>query len=95
MNNSGNHIARDPVAVLGAGSWGTALAIQFARAGHPTRLWCRNEIDAAQMTAERHNRRYLPEARFPDAIEIHTGLDAAVNGAAAIIIAQAKLFGVI
>ncbi len=71
MTNSGNDIAREPVAVLGAGSWGTALAIQFARAGHPTRLWCRNEADAAQMIAERHNRRYLPDARFPDRIEIH------------------------
>jgi len=52
VTNSGNDIAREPVAVLGAGSWGTALAIQFARAGHPTRLWCRNEVDAAQMIAE-------------------------------------------
>src|SRR6187397_868712 len=87
VNNSGNDIARDPVAVLGAGSWGTALAIQFARAGHPTRLWCRNPTDAVQMTAERHNRRYLPEARFPDAIEIQTERADAVKGAAAIIVA--------
>ena len=76
-----------PIVVLGAGSWGTALAIQFARAGHPTRLWCRNPDDAAQMTAERHNRRYLPDARFPDAIEVHTGLANAVKGAVAIIVA--------
>jgi glycerol-3-phosphate dehydrogenase (NAD(P)+) len=73
--------------VLGAGSWGTALAIQFARGGHPTRLWCRNEADAAAMTAERRNRRYLPEAAFPDAVAIHRDLALAVRGAVAIIIA--------
>ena len=87
VTNSGNDIAREPVAVLGAGSWGTALAIQFARAGHPTRLWSRNEADAAQMIAERHNRRYLPDVRFPDRIEIHRELAAAVKDAAAIIVA--------
>jgi glycerol-3-phosphate dehydrogenase (NAD(P)+) len=75
------------VAVLGAGSWGTALAIQFARAGHPTRLWSRSAADAAAMRAERQNRRYLPDAKFPDGIEIHDGLAAAVTAAAAIIIA--------
>jgi glycerol-3-phosphate dehydrogenase (NAD(P)+) len=82
-----NDLAREPVAVLGAGSWGTALAIQFARAGHPTRLWCRNEPDATRMSAERHNRRYLPDARFPAPLEIHSALDVAVRGAVAIIIA--------
>ena len=87
VTNSGNDIAREPIAVLGAGSWGTALAIQFARAGHPTRLWSRNETDAAQMIAERHNRRYLPDVGFPDRIEIHRELAAAVKDAAAIIIA--------
>ncbi len=73
--------------MLGAGSWGTALAIQFARAGHPTRLWCRSESDAAQMSAERQNRRYLPEASFPASLEVHLDLAAAVAGAVAIIVA--------
>jgi glycerol-3-phosphate dehydrogenase (NAD(P)+) len=77
----------EPVAVLGAGSWGTALAIQFARAGHPTRLWSRNSAEAAAMRAVRHNRRYLPDARFPDAVEVHDDLATAVRGAVAIIIA--------
>jgi glycerol-3-phosphate dehydrogenase (NAD(P)+) len=77
----------DPVAVLGAGSWGTALAIQFARAGHPTRLWSRNAADATAMRAERQNRRYLPDAAFPEAVEIHDDLAAATRGAVAIILA--------
>ncbi|HUQ11609.1 MAG TPA: NAD(P)H-dependent glycerol-3-phosphate dehydrogenase [Steroidobacteraceae bacterium] len=79
--------APQTVAVLGAGSWGTALAIQFGRAGHPTRLWSRSAADAAAMRAGRENRRYLPDAKFPDGIEIHDDLAAAVRGAVAIIIA--------
>jgi glycerol-3-phosphate dehydrogenase (NAD(P)+) len=75
------------VAVLGAGSWGTALAIQFARASHPTRLWSRSTADAASMRADRQNRRYLPDAIFPDAVEIPHTLADAVKGAAAIILA--------
>jgi glycerol-3-phosphate dehydrogenase (NAD(P)+) len=82
-----NEISREPVAVVGAGSWGTALAIQLARAGHPTRLWSRSAADAAAMRAERRNRRYLPEAAFPEAIEVHDDLAAAVRGADTLIIA--------
>jgi glycerol-3-phosphate dehydrogenase (NAD(P)+) len=84
---SSNVISRDPVAVLGAGSWGTALAIQFARAGHATRLWSRNAADAAAMRAERQNRRYLPDALLPDGVTIHDELAAAVKDAVAIILA--------
>ena len=87
MSQNNNDSAHAPVAVLGAGSWGTALAIQFARAGHPTRLWTRNAADAATMRTARQNVRYLPEAKFPDAIELHTALDEAVRGCVAIIIA--------
>ena len=54
-----------PIAVLGSGSWGTALAIQFARAGKPTRLWGRDAVQRAAMRAARVNTRYLPEAPFP------------------------------
>ncbi len=73
--------------MLGAGSWGTALAIQFARGGHPTRLWCRSAADAAAMRAARQNQRYLPGAAFPVALAIHSDLADAVRGAGDIIIA--------
>jgi glycerol-3-phosphate dehydrogenase (NAD(P)+) len=79
--------AHEPVAVLGAGSWGTALAIQFARAGHPTRLWSRSASDVVAMRAARRNQRYLPEGAFPDLVEIHDDLATAVRGATAVIIA--------
>jgi glycerol-3-phosphate dehydrogenase (NAD(P)+) len=87
VTGTNNDVELEPVAVLGAGSWGTALAIQFARAGHPTRLWSRNAADAAAMSAERHNRRYLPEAKFPARIEVHVDLAAAIMNCVAVIIA--------
>lgn len=87
MSRPESDLSHEPVAVLGAGSWGTALAIQFARATHPTRLWSRSAGDVAAMRAERRNRRYLPDAAFPDAVEVHDDLAAAVRGVGAIIIA--------
>lgn len=56
------------IAVLGAGSWGTALAIQLARVGHRVRLWTRDPAQAAQMRAERLNPRYLPGIELDPAI---------------------------
>ncbi len=56
----------EPIAVLGAGSWGTALAIQFARSGRPVRLWGRDRAQLETIATERANARYLPGATFPD-----------------------------
>jgi glycerol-3-phosphate dehydrogenase (NAD(P)+) len=63
--------------VLGAGSWGTALAIQFARA-RPTLLWGRNKEHLRELAQERCNRRYLPDAPFPEALTIEPALKAAL-----------------
>ena len=71
----------EPMTVIGAGSWGTALAIQLAREGHPTRLWGR---DAAQLEAMRHarrNERYLPDARFPGSFRGRGGFGRGARGA--------------
>lgn len=69
------------VAVFGAGAWGTALAILMARNGHRVRLWGRHPETMARIQAERCNRRYLPDAPFPDTLtatgDIETALDAA------------------
>jgi glycerol-3-phosphate dehydrogenase (NAD(P)+) len=70
-----------PAAVLGAGSWGTALAIQFARGGRPVRLWGRNPERLAAMAAARCNARYLPSVTFPPALEVAADLRAALAGA--------------
>ncbi|HVS65639.1 MAG TPA: NAD(P)H-dependent glycerol-3-phosphate dehydrogenase [Thermoanaerobaculia bacterium] len=56
------------IGVLGAGSWGTALAVHWARTGHRVRLWARSrEICEAIEAGE--NERYLPGVAIPDAIE--------------------------
>ena len=58
------------VAVIGAGSWGTALGIQTARNGHRTRVWDHNEARASTMQKERQNTRYLPGIEFPAALVV-------------------------
>lgn len=67
-----------PIAVVGAGSWGTALAIQCVRAGHPTRLWGRDASQLALLARDRRNARYLPDAPFPDGLTVATDLRAAL-----------------
>ncbi len=76
-----------PVAVLGAGSWGTALAIQLARSGHPTRLWGRDGQRQAAMAAVRRNDRYLAGGDFPDSLAIERDLPAALRGASDVLVA--------
>ena len=70
---------KQSVSVLGAGSYGTALAFCLARNGIPTYLWGRDEQQMMAMAADRCNKRYLPEARFPDALQIITELRQAVE----------------
>ena len=67
--------------MLGAGSWGTALAIQFARAGHPAVLWGREPTHVAKLASARRNERYLPDAPFPRGLEVTSDLRAAVERA--------------
>lgn len=66
------------IAVLGAGSWGTALAAVAARR-HPTMLWARQAAAAADMSAARENARYLPGVSLPAALGITADLDAALG----------------
>ncbi len=67
-----------PIVVLGAGSWGTALAIQFARGGEPTVLWGRAEDEPEVLARVRRNERYLPGAEFPPSLAIEADLAKAV-----------------
>jgi len=57
-------------AVIGAGSWGTAVAVLLARGGLEVQLGTRTEEQAEEMSLARENDRYLPGVRLPDAIEI-------------------------
>ena len=70
------------ISVLGAGAWGTALAIQAARAGHAVHLWGRDAAAVAQMRASRRNATYLPDSELPASLSLGSDFDAAVAHAA-------------
>jgi glycerol-3-phosphate dehydrogenase (NAD(P)+) len=76
-----------PIAVLGAGSWGTALAIQLARSGRATRLWGRDGQHLQLLSRERVNTRYLPGAAFPESLDVVHDLPAALSGALDVLVA--------
>jgi len=68
------------VTVLGAGSWGTALAVHLARAGHQVQLWARDAALAGEIQARRANAVYLPGVALPNGISVTTTLADAVAG---------------
>lgn len=70
------------ISVLGAGAWGTALAIQAARAGHAVSLWGRDAAAMAQMQASRRNAAYLPDSELPAALVLTADRAAAIAHAA-------------
>ena len=72
--------ARPAVAVLGAGSWGTALAALIARHGHRTVLWGRDRDTVAAIDARHENPRYLPGVPLPDTLRATTDLAVAMDG---------------
>jgi glycerol-3-phosphate dehydrogenase (NAD(P)+) len=75
------------VAIAGAGSWGTALAILCARNGHRTMMWAHRAGHARQLDGERENRRYLPGVKFPAALAVTTELGPAVAASSVVIVA--------
>jgi glycerol-3-phosphate dehydrogenase (NAD(P)+) len=75
------------LAVLGAGAWGTALALQAARAGQAVTLWARGPARVAAMAAARENARYLPGIALPDGVAVTANLAEALGGAELAILA--------
>lgn len=69
------------MAVLGAGSWGTALALQLARNGHDVRLWARAAEAIAALQRDGQNKRYLPDCPLPPRLRPEASLAAAVAAA--------------
>ncbi len=63
------------VGVIGAGSWGTALAFVCARAGRQVSLWARDPETVRRIIATGENHTYLPGRLFPQNIDLHTDLD--------------------
>lgn len=75
------------IAVIGAGSWGTALAIHFARAGRDSVLFARDPAQVSAMAAARRNERYLPDTAFPERLSVTDDLAAAINGSGDVLVA--------
>ncbi|MGB0370837.1 MAG: NAD(P)H-dependent glycerol-3-phosphate dehydrogenase [Opitutales bacterium] len=68
-------------AVLGAGAWGTAVAVHFARGGHSTFLVPRRQEHADALSAQRENVDYMPGVKFPEKLEINTDLEHVLRAA--------------
>jgi glycerol-3-phosphate dehydrogenase (NAD(P)+) len=66
------------VAVLGAGSWGTSLAVHLGRIGHDVRLWARDAALAGDIAARRANAVYLPDVTLPEGVSVTHALEEAL-----------------
>lgn len=75
-----------PVAVLGAGSWGTALAALIARHGHPVVLWGRDAASCEAINARHENPRYLPGTVLPGGVRASIDLADALRDARLVLV---------
>lgn len=80
------------IAVLGAGAWGTALAIQAARAGGRVTLWARDPDRAAAIAATRVNTTHLAGVTLPEAVAVTADAALAIEGAALVLVAVPAQF---
>ena len=71
--------ASQTIAVLGAGSWGTALAMLLGQNKHHVNLWSHNAEHAASMQQARENNRYLPDLTFPTTLNVNANLEATLK----------------
>ena len=75
------------ISIIGAGSWGTALAIVAARAGHAVRLWSRNAEVVNSINQQRVNSKYLSSTTIPGGVVATDDLGIALNGSPMVLIA--------
>lgn len=75
------------IAVLGSGSWGTALAILLGNKGYPVKLWGRRRELAVSIQFVRQNAQYLPGAMLPDLVTSTSNLDDALCGCDTVVLA--------
>jgi glycerol-3-phosphate dehydrogenase (NAD(P)+) len=82
------------ISIIGAGSYGTALAFCFARNGHNTLLWGRDPHHIADMTASRSNEKYLPGSVFPSSLALSDDLASVVQASDNIlVVVPSHVFG--
>jgi glycerol-3-phosphate dehydrogenase (NAD(P)+) len=77
----------EPVAIIGSGAWGTALAVNLARRGDPVNLWMHEEDLVRRMLKRRDNPVYLPGVEIPSAVVPTNELAAAVRGVSLVVFA--------
>ena len=75
------------IAVIGAGSWGTALAVIAARAGHNVRLWSRNPLVVSSINEQHVNSSYLSATSIPDAVTATGDIETALHDASMVLLA--------
>jgi len=75
------------IVTLGAGAWGTALAVLFAKNGHPTSLWGRNEAQLKKLSQQRENKKYLAGITLPKLLTIATDMSIAIKQADIVLLA--------
>src|SRR2546428_4763152 len=75
------------IGILGAGGWGTALAIVLSRSRkpHEISLWVHNAERAESIRRERENKTYLPGAKLPKSVQVHIELETMLDGAQVIV----------
>jgi len=77
--------ANDKIAVLGAGSWGTALAVELA-SRYPVMLWGHTQAEVDAMRNDRENRHFLPGVAFPKHLQVTLDLSEAIDGCTEVLI---------
>jgi glycerol-3-phosphate dehydrogenase (NAD(P)+) len=81
-----------PVAVLGAGAWGTALAKVIAGKGREVVLWSRGDVTAEDINIRHENSRFLPDVRLPPTLRATTDIEEAAGGREFLILATPSLY---
>jgi glycerol-3-phosphate dehydrogenase (NAD(P)+) len=81
-----------PLAIVGAGGWGTALAVTMARADRHVRLWVYEPDLAVAMTDTRENSIYLPGVQIPESVRISNSMRDVVQGCPVVLIAVPSNF---
>ena len=82
------------ISVIGAGSYGTALAICFARNGHETLLWGRDQQHISNMATSRSNEKYLPGSQFPESLALSSDLATTIQASDNIlVVVPSHVFG--
>ncbi|BBR08533.1 NAD(P)H-dependent glycerol-3-phosphate dehydrogenase [Aeromonas caviae] len=82
------------ISVLGAGSYGSALAISLARNGHPALLWGHDPAHVAELEQDRCNKAFLPDVPFPADLQLTSDLQTAVQAAPVLLlVVPSHVFG--